>query len=51
MIGEEECTPSAFARDLAASENDTPGEDEYQEVTRMQTFRELLASFAIISKE
>jgi hypothetical protein len=51
MIGEEEYAPSALASNLAASESDTPGEDEYQEVTRMQTFREHLASFAIISEE
>jgi hypothetical protein len=51
MIGEDECAPSAFASDLAPSESSTPGEDEDQEVPRLQTFREHLASFAIISEE
>jgi hypothetical protein len=51
MIGEDECAPSAFASDRAPSESYTPREDEDQEVPRFQTFREHLASFAIISEE
>jgi hypothetical protein len=51
MIGEDECAPSAFASDLAPLESYTAGEDEDQEVPRLQMFREHLASFAIISEE
>jgi hypothetical protein len=34
MIGVKECSPSAFAGDLAMSESCTPGEDENQEVPK-----------------
>jgi hypothetical protein len=51
MIGEKECAPSAFAGDLAPSESYTPGEGEEQKAPRIPTFRERLASFAIISEE
>jgi hypothetical protein len=51
MIEEEECAPSAFASDLTASESYTPGEDEDQEVPRMQAFNEYLAGFATMAEE
>jgi hypothetical protein len=51
MIGEDECASSAFVSHLGPSESYTPGENEYQEVWRIQTSRQHLASFAIISEE
>jgi hypothetical protein len=51
MSGEEECVPSAFASHRATPQSYTPREDGDQEVPRIQTFREYLASLAIISDE
>jgi hypothetical protein len=51
MIGEMDCAPSAFAGDLATSESYRRGGNEDQEVRRIQTFREPLASLAIIPEE